>query len=157
MTSQEARRRPKEHPHEVRDPAIHQRRAERLKQIAAQDAQNLTIAQRLTKRALERELEIPMTDSAGEFFIKLHIPTRDEFDQILALMPLIGNKAAPKEALKAVDEFYRLLEVLCVDKSLNYEFWKEGAYDTTDFFAVLMKLMEDLTKLRGEAQSFRPK
>jgi len=135
------------------DPAIQARRAARLKELAAKKAESYSIADRLTRRALERTIELKFTDSEGEFEVKVHVPLRDEFDYLLHLIKSFDTKGTNPDEL--TDELYKLFAHLCVDPSLDYEFWKEGAYDAGDFYTIFQQLVDKTAGFITQAQSFR--
>ena len=143
-----------------RDPEIHERRAARLADIKSKKEENLTIADRLTRRALERTIDIQLTDSSGKFTVEIHTPTRDELDGLLALSTLMGGGdtiEAQQNAQKASETLYHILANLCVDQSLNFEFWNEGAYDTNDVVLIIKTIVEQLADSVKKAKSFRKK
>jgi len=63
----------------------------------------------------------------------------------------------PERMEKASNSFYRMFDMLCVDDSLNYEFWKNGAYDPMDMIRLMDALTSEMVEKVAEAQSFRDK
>ena len=138
------------------DPNLEKRRKDRLRDLARKQVKELSIAERLTLSALERVINIPFKDSHGEFTVKMHVPLRNEFDEIVRLQEEIksGND---KRIEKASDTFFRIIASLCIDDSLNYEYWKDGAYDAMDMIHLVECLTSEMAKKVQEAQSFRKK
>lgn len=145
---------PKKEP-DKRNPELQARRAARLKALAAKKAEALSIADRLTRRALERTIDLKFTDSEGEFEVKVHVPLTDEFNYLIKLISGYNPKITGEQADQLTDELYQLFAHLCVDDSLNYEFWKEGAYDAGDFYLILQQLVDKTAGFVTQAQSFR--
>lgn len=138
------------------DTDLEKRRRERLRKLARKQVNELSIAERLTLSALERVIAIPFEDNHGKFTVEMHMPLRDEFDEIVRLQEEIKSRN-PKQIEKASDTFFRMLSSLCIDDSLNFEFWKNGAYDAMDMIRLIEGLTSEMTQKVQEAQSFRKK
>ena len=138
------------------DVNLEKRRKERLRKLARKQVNELSIAERLTLSALERVINIPFKDRHGKFIVKMHAPLRDEFDEVVRLQGEIrsGNL---KRIEKASNEFFQMLASLCIDDSLNYEYWKKGTYDAMDMIRLIEAITSEMTEKVQEAQSFRKK
>jgi len=142
--------------HQIEDFNLEKRRKDRESDLAQKKVKDLTIAERLTLSALERIISVPFEDSHGEFAVKMHTPLRSEFDEIVRLQDEIKSKE-PERIEKASDTFFRMLASLCVDDTLNYEFWNGGAYDPMDMIRLMNALTSEMAEKVQEAQSFRKK
>ena len=139
---------------QVEDTDLEKKRNNRQRTLARKQKKDLTIADRLTLSALERIKDVPFEDSHGEFMVKMHTPLRSEFDEIVRLQEELKS-GDQKRMEKASEEFFRMLDALCVDSSLNYEFWKTGAYDPMDMIRLMDALTTEMIEKVAEAQSFR--
>jgi len=136
------------------DPGIAERRRGRQVKQAAENAVGLTIAERLTRRAKAKTVELPMNDEDGDFAIVMQQPTRVEMDDLRVMQIAIQNESTQDAAN---DQLCVILESLCIDDSLDYEFWMAGNYDMIDLIDIVNKLFESLTTRVKEAQTFRNK
>ena len=141
---------------QVEDKDLEKRRKNRQRNLARKQKSDLTIADRLTLSALERTQDVPFKDSHGEFVVKMHTPLRSEYDEIVRLQGELRS-GDPERIEKAADSFFRMLASLCVDDSLNYEFWKNGAYDPMDMIRLMDALTSEMVEKVAEAQSFLDK
>jgi len=106
-------------------------------------AENLTIQQRLMRRLHTRTAKIPLQDDLGEFYVEVHLLSPAEQEEIRGfyqkltavsedLDKAIANpnekliKQLTRKSTKLLDKLYHYAESVCVDPSLNYEFWKTG-------------------------------
>ena len=142
--------------HQIDDFDLERRRRKREKDLAHKKVGALTIAERLTLRAYDRVEPVLFKDRHGEFNVDMHTPLRREYDAIVELQDEMKSGDS-KRIEGASDTFFHMLDFLCVDKSLNYEFWKNGEYDPTDLIAIIEGLTAAMTKKVIEAQSFRKK
>lgn len=138
------------------DPNLEKRRKERLRKLARKQVNELSIAERLTLRALERVVAVPFKDRHGKFAVKMHVPLRNEFDEIVRLQEELKSKEV-KRIEKASDTFFRTIASLCIDDSLDYEFWKNGAYDAMDMIRLIEGITSEMAEKVQESQSFRKK
>jgi hypothetical protein len=125
---------------------------ERQVKNAADDAVGLTVAERLTRRAKAQTVELPMMDEDGDFSIIMRQPTRAEMEELQRLQAGIQDESAQDDANERMCE---VLGDLCIDDSLDTEFWQDGDYSMIDLFAVVQKLFEVLVEQVKAAQSFR--
>ena len=138
------------------DNNLEKRRRERLRKLARKQVNELSVAERLTLRALERTVAVPFEDRHGEFAVKMHVPLRNEFDEIVRLQEELKSKE-PGRIEKAGIAFFKIIASLCIDDSLNYEFWQNGAYDAMDMIRLIEGLTSEMAEKVQEAQSFRKK
>lgn len=141
-------------PQQVEDPDLEKKRKNRLRNLKRKEIKELTIAERLTLSALERFINVPFKDSHGEFTVKMHMPLRDEYDEIVRLEGELKSKDAERME-KASASLFKAFASLCVDNSLNYEFWESGAYDPMDMLQLMAAVTSEMAEKVQEAQSFR--
>ena len=134
------------------DPRIAERRHGRQVKQATETAAGFTIADRLTRRAKAKTVELPMNDEDGDFAIVMQQPTRAEMDDLRLMQLAIQDKSTQDEAN---DRMCAMLESLCIDDSLDYAYWMAGNYDMIDMIDIVNKLFESLIVRVKEAQSFR--
>ena len=136
----------------VEDPEIAKRKGKRIAKKAAEDAAGLTIADRLTRRAKAQTVSLDLKDDDGEFSIVMRQPTRAEMDELNRLQEAIKEESTQDEAN---DRLCIMLDQLCIDGSLDYQFWMDGNYSMGDLIAIVQKLFESLVERVKAAQSFR--
>lgn len=134
------------------DPKIAERRHGRQVKKAAENAAGLTIAERLTRRAKAQTVELLLEDEGGEFTIVMRQPTRAEMDELQRMQLAIQEEGTQDEAN---DRLCVLLDQLCIDGSLDYQFWMDGNYGMGDLIAIVQKLFESLVVQVKAAQTFR--
>lgn len=131
---------------------ISRRHQERQAKKAAENAAGLTIAERLTRRAKAIVVELRMYDEDGDFSIVMRQPTRAEMEELQRIQAGIQDETAQDDANERMCE---VLGDLCLDDSLDTEFWRDGNYSMIDLFAVVQKLFEVLVEQVKSAQTFR--
>ena len=134
------------------DPKIAERKRGRQVTQEAETAAGLTIAERLTRRAKAQTVELMLEDEGGEFGIEMRQPTRAEMDDLQKMRAAIQEEGTQDEAN---DRLCSMLDDLCIDASLDFEFWMAGDYDMIDMIDIINKLFESLVVRVNAAQSFR--
>ena len=134
------------------DPKIAERRQGRQVKQAAETAAGLTIADRLTRRVKEKTVELRMAGADGDFVIVMRRPMRAEMEALQKSQVEIQDERTQEEAN---DRMCVMLESLCIDDSLDHEFWMAGNYDMVDLINIVDKLFESLVERVKEAQTFR--
>ncbi len=121
--------------------------------------EGMTVAQRLMRAAALRTATIRVPDGTEEGIgIEVYVPTRADLDTILKLTADIqkaarqGNSAQERQL---TDNLYQMFAGLCVDPSLDVEFWRAGNYSMGEFLAIQDGLFETTLTLRDEARRFR--
>lgn len=136
------------------DTTLENRRQERLKKEALENIKNMTIAERLMRRANQLTTSIIFSDDYGNFEIIMRQPTRKELDELLQFQKDIQKQEKQEEASNSL---YFILGNLCTDKSLNYDFWKDGNYNLVDLMEMITKLFNNTAEKFKEVQNFRQK
>jgi len=134
--------------------SISEKRKEILKEREADKQKQLTIAERLTRRAKQLATKITLSDDIGEFEIEMRQPTRKQLDELLKLKQEIQQIETQEEANK---KLYSLLADLCLDDSLDFEYWEKGDYALADLLDILNKPFDDVLTRYNEVKSFRKK
>lgn len=121
--------------------------------------EGMTVAQRLMRAAALRTTTIRVPDGTDEGIgIEVYVPTRTDLDTILKLGADI-QKAARRgdgaQERQLTDDLYQVFAGLCVDPSLDIEFWRAGNYSMGEFLAIQDGLFETSLTLRDEARRFR--
>lgn len=134
------------------DPKIAERRHERQVKKAAETAVGLTIAERLTRRANAKTIELPMIDEDGVFSIVMRQPTRVEMEDLQRAQEELQNE---KSQDAANDRLCVMIARLCIDESLDYQYWMDGNYDMVDLIDLVNTLFGSLVERVKAARSFR--
>lgn len=136
------------------DPGIAERRAKRQKALDKKNIADLTIAERLTRKALHRTIKVPFIDDGGTFDVEVFVPLREDLDAMLSWKVTL-EAGTPEEMEKTADKLFAMLGALCKDASLNYEFFKEGGYDPIDLLTIVESITDEMAQKVREARSFR--
>jgi hypothetical protein len=147
------------------DAEISKRHKDRIRAMEGEAKENLTLAQRLTMRALKRTITItlPANEGEEEIPLKFYVPAGDEWSRLHTLLieSVKCNLDTPEgqDRMKDIqDEVFTTLADLSLDVSLTKEFWADeknyAANEPTSTF-VLGKLMEAVNKLTKDGGSFR--
>ena len=145
---------------QIDDPNLSLHIGEVMNRLKTENAENLTVAERLTLRAGNQRISIPFDDQEPSFSIEFRVPVTSEFDRFLQLkqeLLVSAKKGSKKGQESATDELYRLLAGLSVDPSLDYEFFKSGLFVVSDFLYIVESLEDETLRRVGQAQSFRKK
>lgn len=124
--------------------------------------QDQSIAARLTRRAREQKFTIPFPGEDGPIPVIVSMPTLNELNELVILRekilaPLPENHDEFAQRDKDVERFYHMLADVCVDESLDYEFFKSEALMLPDLFQIVTEiLLENGTRV-AQAKSFRQK
>jgi hypothetical protein len=133
---------------------MHKKKAE----LEASKWSDLSIADRLTIRALEQKITVPFESEQGIIDVELRLPNLAEFDFLSTFEIRWKNylsKGDGKEALNLSDEMFKIMESLCIDESLNEEFFRAGYISATDFTQLVKEVLVEHRKRSDEVKSFR--
>jgi hypothetical protein len=126
-----------------------------------QEIADLSIAERLTLRAKELTIIIPFeSKSAGIINVEVRLPTLQEYDRISTFKPRFDEAIATgdTEAIRKInDEMYALMASICVDESLNEEFFRSGVMASNDFTQIIKEAVMEHDRRNEDSRSFRDK
>jgi hypothetical protein len=145
---------------QVDDPNLSLKIGEVMDRLKTENAENLSVADRLTLRAGNQRITIPFDDQDEPFSIEFRVPVTSEFDRFLQLKQdlLVHARKGNKKGQESVtDALYKLLAGLSVDPSLDYAFFKSGLFVVSDFLYILESLEDETLRRVSQAQSFREK
>ena len=121
--------------------------------------EGMTVAQRLMRASALRTSTIRIPDGTEEGIgIEVYVPTRADLDTILKLTADVQKAALRGDGAQErqlTDDLYQVFAGLCVDPSLDIEFWRAGNYSMGEFLAIQDGLFETTLTLRDEARRFR--
>jgi hypothetical protein len=89
-----------------------------------------------------------MHDENGDFDIPMHLPTWGETCELTQIETMMVDMKGRKHMATIMDD-------LCVDPSLNYDFWLNGSIGLVDMRLLIEGLTTAATKRTKEVQSFR--
>lgn len=144
------------------DPELITRANAKHQEILQKKKENLTIAERLTRRALTKTIPVPFDMEGEQFEIEIRVPFRETMDKILDLQIGIQN-AAEEGNVATVREYSKSLQheiaALCTDDSITPEFLDSGAFLASDFGKLVSAIMYEeqrQVEANNSAASFRP-
>lgn len=147
-------------PGQVEDPSLSQRFEEKHTEIMQSKADQMTVAERLTRRALTDTIRVPFSDDLGEFEIEIRMPPSRELDKFLELQKDIQNAVGAGDQEKAdtlTAALYSQMEGLTTDPSLTAEYFKDGDFLASDFGQIIKEIMMEEKERTVAASSFRQK
>lgn len=138
---------------------------ERAEQLRQKDAREMTIAEKLMIRGWEQRATIPFkSEILGEDInVVIRVPLAAEVMYMQELQVKIAQISMKKtrttndvkEAETAADELYNILADLCIDESLNFEFFKSGLFALDDMLKIVMEVTKQRAAQTNEAAEFR--
>lgn len=139
------------------DPEVTSRFRSRMKKIRNAEADGLTIADRLMRRAYDQRFIIPFPVEGGAPVpVEVRMPLAAELDE---LMRLQGDNRAAKTAAERRSLNRRICEMLgslCIDESLDADFFESGALTAPDLHQIIIEILMENRRRIVSAQSFRP-
>jgi hypothetical protein len=145
-------------PCQVENPDLNARFQARYGQILEAQADQLTVAQRLTRRALRDTIKIPFTDDLGTFEVEIRVPMSGELDQLMALRAEINGAEEAGDALRievASLELFSHMAALTTDPSMDLAFFQSGAFLGSDFGQIIKEILLEEQDRVTKAGSFR--
>jgi hypothetical protein len=126
--------------------------------VAATDGkkdEDLTLAERLTRRALLETAEIDLGTEDEPLPTTIRVPTQAELDRIRTADWRKRQAKNPAEAAAIEDELAEILGSLCRDESLNKEFWRAGFFLDATVTALIVEANREVTDRIIAARQFR--
>jgi len=139
------------------DPALTARFRARMTEIRHTDAEGLTIAERLMRRAFDQRMTIPFPTENGEPVpVEVRMPLAAELDELAHIY--IANRTArtDKSRQDINKQMCELLAGLCIDESLNEDFFSSGALTVPDLYQLIFEILLENRRRIVSAGSFRP-
>ena len=156
------------------------KRLESLQKLEAKDeqmeavtvAEQLSIRDRLMRRLKSNTIKIAFDDREGEFFIETRFMSPDEQrrlsgyqTEMTRLKVEIDKGPSPDEikvlgdrGMRVLDEIFGLVGDLCIDPSLNYDYWKAGVgYNLDVPMTILNQVLLASQQTEAETARFRRK
>jgi len=123
--------------------------------------EGMTVAERLMRASSLRTATIAIPDDTPEGIrVEVYVPTRAELDRLSTLIAGIRQaaiKGDTAEVERQTDEIYQIYAGLCIDPTLDVEFWRAGNFGLLEYTAIQDGLFELVVPLREEARRFRAK
>lgn len=135
---------------------------------AKEQAEFQTVAQRLMMRAHTSSFEVPISD---DIIIQMHTPTDGEYMELIRLQNDIlktGIKLQKdgisdvNDATTAIDEIssgwdrlHKLIAKLCIDPSLDFEFFQSGHISASDKTAIIKGIINQVQNNQDSTIKFR--
>lgn len=140
----------------IEDPSLSARLHERQVEIEKSDVSDLTIADRLTRRALNQRITINLGDDKDPIPIEVRVPTSAEMDLLISVRDRL-SEAKTRDERKVVEESMIVtIAGICIDPSLDVEFWESGLFPVESMLMITHATnMEAAERIRA-AREFRP-
>jgi len=118
----------------------------------------LSIRERLMRRVGQMVVEVSFKDDLGEFKVKCRLLTEQEQRKLVGLGAEITKIDTPKQYDETMGQLKRFLAYpsgICLDSSLNLEFWKKGNYAMQDMLKIVTEVSKQTGQVVEETRSFR--
>ena len=138
------------------DPTLSARLRSRQHEITATKAEDLTLADRLTRRALDQRITIDLGDEAGAIPVEIRVPTFAELDRLGIVRATLASgtlETVPEYAAISA-EMCEIVGGLCTDPTLGPGFWKDGLFPT-DAIAIISELRSPCVLIFSRRASHR--
>lgn len=139
----------------VEDPSLSARLSAKLVEIASSKFEDLTVADRLTRRALNQRMVIDLGDKDDPIPIEIRVPTSAELERIANTKGRLGSGATPEEKDEARQEMIETIAGICIDPSLDVEFWQSGLYPIESMLMITQATNDDAIERIRSAGRFR--
>lgn len=140
----------------IDDPSLSARLRARQQELAAARVEDMTVAERLTRRALlAPTVVIDLGDDDDPIPVEVRVPVSAELDVLLTLQSRFSAATTPEESAAITNEVADVLGELCVDPSLNAEFWRSGMFELSAMFAIILGAISEAMERVKQAESFR--
>lgn len=139
----------------VEDPSLSSRLHQRQVEIESSKFEDLTIADRLTRRALNQRMTINLGDEDDPIPVEVRIPTSAELDRIANTQGRLGSGATPEEKGAAKREMVETIAGICIDPSLDIAFWESGLFPIESMLMITQATNDDAIERIRSAGRFR--
>jgi pantoate kinase len=142
----------------VDDPSLSARFRARQAELVANAADDRTLADRLTRRAL---VAPTVTVDAGgpddPIEIEVRVPVMAEVDFLSTMQARQKEIQTVKEYDALMSECAEILGRICTDPSLDAAFWRSGMFTMDVMFSIVSAATEEAADRLQKARSFRHK
>lgn len=132
---------------------LYQERIKEEQELLKKDIKNMTIAERIKLRTYNQRFTIPLRDGKNIIKIEMRMWTKRDmvlFDKTFPYMDEPTKRG--EEAFKFICEF---LDRVCIDESLDFEFWSSGNWGLQTFYELRHHMQEAIAKAVVDARDFR--
>ncbi len=139
------------------DPALTARFRARMTEIRHTDAESLTIAERLMRRAFDQRMTIPFPVENGEPIpVEVRMPLAAELEELASIYVANRTSRTDKGRRDLNQRTCELLASLCIDESLDEGFFDSGALTVPDLYQIIFEILLENRRRIASAGSFRP-
>ena len=142
-------------PEQIEDPTLSSRLRARQEATAATKDEDLTVADRLTRKAIEARTIIDLGDENESITTEIRIPTFAELDRLHTARSQITVSNDLDEIGRLTREVCEIIGGLCTDPSIGPEFWLEGFYSASVIAVISEAANEANAERVAAARRFR--
>lgn len=140
----------------VEDPSLSARLHQRQAEIESSQIKDLTVADRLTKRALNQRIVIDLGDDDDPIPVEVRVPTSAELDLLIGIKGRLESATTPEERDAVGRDMIETIAEICTDESLDVEFWESGLFPVESMLMITHATNREAAKRVTEARNFRP-
>lgn len=140
----------------VEDPSLSSRLHQKQSQLASDAIADMTIADRLTRRALNQRIVINLGDEDDPIDVEIRIPVSAELDVLVSGKDRLEQATTPEEREAVTLELISVLADICVDESLDVDYWQSGMFSIEIMTLITNAACVDAAERVTAARDFRP-
>jgi hypothetical protein len=142
----------------IEDPSLSAKVAAKKVELAEAELEDMTVADRLTRRALSQPtITIDIGDDDTPDLTEVMLPAMVEVDYLSTLQVRLEAVKTIQEYTAVMSEAAEILGRLCLDPSLDADFWRSGLFPTEVLFGVIKEISAAAIDRIKSARAFRPK
>ncbi len=142
----------------IEDPSLSGKVAAKAAELADARIEGMTVADRLTRQAVRQQtIIVDLSDPEDEepLEVELQIPVMAEVDYLSTMQIRLEETKTVAEYEAIMQTTAEILGRLCVDESLDAEFWKAGHFKTETLFGLVKAVTEEAVERLQASKNFR--
>jgi len=140
----------------VDDPSLSSRLHKRQAEIEDSKFVDLTVADRLTRRALNQRITIDLGDESDPIPVEVRVPTSAELDLLIGIKGRLESATTPEERGAVGRDMIETIAEICIDPSLDVAFWESGLFPVESMLMITHATNREAAERVRAAREFRP-
>jgi hypothetical protein len=147
------------------NPNITNKVRERMETVRQKNFKDMTTAEKLMFRGWEQKVGIVLPSSMGNIEFEVRMPLSAELERMNVLQTRlaagVGRNVVTEDDRTQLetdaDELYGMLADICLDASMDKEFFKQGFFTPSDIGIILREVLREQAERANDVTSFRKK
>jgi len=142
----------------IEDPSLSAVIAAKKVENAEAEIKDMTVAERLTRRGLAQStVSIDIGDDDAPEYIEVMLPATAEIDFLTTLQVRLEAVKTLEDYNANMSEAAEILGRLCIDPSLDADFWRSGLFPIEVLYGLIKELTAAAIDRIKSARAFRSK